>query len=252
MRAPRAIARLERHRVYLVGKDVEIWESNLNPMPVRFHDWSLESEPRPPGDLNCLFSHRTDWRDVDSGDLATFQAVRCVVTYASMSTRELLLKTKQRPLLSCLTLPNSDLSDADLEHINPNVAFLDIVGVDISDKGLAQISRLSGLRRLEIDSPYVTDAGVARLLGCKELEVLYLGKSELLTDEVFKLVGEFPKLTTLEIDSPQITDHGLLMLKGHSTLEHIHLEAGENISSDALAEVRSALDARNRAASPGD
>ena len=70
------------------------------------------------------------------------------------------------------------LSEASLRHLPsvPSLRRLDLVGLPITDQGLAPLAKLTRLERLDLDSTKITDAGLRYLEGLRELRHLrFLG-----------------------------------------------------------------------------
>jgi hypothetical protein len=92
-------------------------------------------------------------------------------------------------------------------------------GIDITDAGLAYLSGLTGLRKLELSDTslhlsrtQITDAGLANLKGLTSLSSLALNETQV-SDAGLRHLKALTGLTTLDLSSTQVTDAGLVHLK---------------------------------------
>ena len=120
----------------------------------------------------------------------------------------------------------SALSDEALRAIGhlPRLEVLKLWYGHFSDAGLRHLAPLTRLRMLVInslvddDGDLITDGGVAQLSGLTELEHLYID-SKKLTGESLKSLAKMQKLGWLTLNSPSLTDDDLRYL---ASLESLH------------------------------
>ena len=74
--------------------------------------------------------------------------------------------------------------------------FVDLSSTEVTDNGLANISKIKNLKMLNISDTRVTDAGLAHLAGLKGLRVLNLS-STTVTDAGLKQLAELENLESL-------------------------------------------------------
>lgn len=99
---------------------------------------------------------------------------------------------------------------------------LDLDNTQITDAGLAGLSRLPNLRVLHLDRTAVTSDGLASLRGLPNLEELYLMKSKV-SDFGLEYLARLPKLELLYLDQTQVTDVGLERLDESTNLRCLSL-----------------------------
>lgn len=104
----------------------------------------------------------------------------------------------------------------------------------VDDQGLADLGKLTKLKALALDFLWVTEEGLARLDGLKDLEELYLAKTPVGDEELAKL-GQFPKLKKLRLSQTFVTGAGLAHLKKLPGLEELDLSECSRLSDDGLA-----------------
>ncbi|HEX4143895.1 MAG TPA: DUF4375 domain-containing protein [Pirellulales bacterium] len=98
-----------------------------------------------------------------------------------------------------------------LRHLSP--------GTRITDDGLTNIAKLSGLRKLYMKGPF-TNAGLKHLAKLKNLTTLCIG-SERVTAEGVAIVAELGRLDQLSLDTPLLADDIIAVLLRCSALEEI-------------------------------
>lgn len=102
-------------------------------------------------------------------------------------------------------------------HVPPgaDVDELSLRGTSVTDEGLAALSLLPGLRRLDLADTGVTDAGLAHVADLRALE-------------------------RLDLSGTRVTGEGLARLKALVSLEELRL-AGTAVTDDAVAKLRESL-----------
>lgn len=90
--------------------------------------------------------------------------------------------------------------------------FLDCEGIDVTDLGLRSVSYVPQLQGLYVEnSPSVTDRGVAEIEKLSQLRQLRLARVSL-TDEGLAPLLRLRQLETLDLQGTRVTDQGLLRL----------------------------------------
>jgi hypothetical protein len=146
---------------------------------------------------------------------------------------------KDIPSLRILSFHESlcRITDAGLAHISdmPNLEILCLHGIrDITDEGVAHLSKTRSLRKLEIGVSQVTDRGLSYLSRIKTLEHLVLPQDQKgITDRGLTYLGRLPKLRHLAISrihfvDPKMnkeyyTDKGLAELANCRLLEELYI-----------------------------
>jgi len=103
-----------------------------------------------------------------------------------------------------------------------------------TDKGLAQLSRLTDLRVLRLRGRF-TDQGLASLSPLVALERLFLTRSQIQGGGTAKLTG-LAKLRVLGFDGGRVNDEGLRSIAQLKTLEELHV-ADTSITDAGLAQL---------------
>ncbi|NIP23049.1 MAG: M48 family metalloprotease [Phycisphaerae bacterium] len=146
---------------------------------------------------------------------------------------------KDIPSLRILSFHESfpRITDAGLAHISdmPNLELLCMHGIqDITDEGIANLTKMRSLRKLNISSSQVTDKGLAYLSQIKTLERLDLPQDQKgITDKGLTYLGTLPNLRHLAIsrihfNDPKMnkeyyTDKGLAALANCRLLEELYI-----------------------------
>src|SRR5436305_641645 len=111
------------------------------------------------------------------------------------------------------------LTDADLTALDglpDSVRHLDLRGHPISDVGLDRLGRFgfaASLGSLWLNSPKLTDGGLAALERCRELTHLQLCNYQI-TGAGFKHLRSLSKLETLDVDFAPVRNESLAHLVG--------------------------------------
>lgn len=100
---------------------------------------------------------------------------------------------------------------------------LGLEGTDFDDAGLESIKALKTLDLLALNrNPRVTDAGLAKLAGMKQLGELRVGDCSI-TDAGVAHMRDLTQLRLVELEGTKVTDAGLIHLKGMSKLAYLNL-----------------------------
>ena len=93
----------------------------------------------------------------------------------------------------------------------------------LTDADVAEIAKLRTVNEMEIVADRLTDAGLASLAGLRNLQVLHLEGTTMMTDEGLRSLGTLPKLRHLRLSGP-FTDKGLAYLIALPSLKALWLE----------------------------
>lgn len=123
--------------------------------------------------------------------------------------------------LEKLNLSGIKVSDEGIEHLDglDRLEWLNIYDTEVSDAGLPVLSKLPALKQLQLSGD-ISDAGVAHLSKVRKLSILDI-TSESITDEALKQISRFNRLQSASLRSTQLTDAGLKHLRGMKTLEYL-------------------------------
>lgn len=136
-----------------------------------------------------------------------------------------------------LVLGNKFASD-DLAYLKqfPRLERLRIIGADITDARLAQLSHLLRLTVLSLDATKIDGSGLVHLKNLTRLNNLQLSKTELKDASLAHLAG-LTKLTQLDLSHTPMNGAGLAHLKNLVNLEDLNL-SGTKVTDDALAHLK--------------
>ena len=93
----------------------------------------------------------------------------------------------------------------------------------LTDADVAEIAKLPAVNEMEIVADRLTDAGLASLAKIRNLQVLHLEGTALMTDEGLKALATLPTLRHLRLSGP-FTDRGLAYLAAAPSLKALWLE----------------------------
>lgn len=100
----------------------------------------------------------------------------------------------------CCEFAGSKLTDADLAQLSAlsNLNRLSLQSNQITDRGVARLSKLSHLRHLSLDDTDITDAGLDSLHTCRSLEWLSLYHTQTTPAGVERLRQAIPHLNVID------------------------------------------------------
>jgi uncharacterized membrane protein len=101
-----------------------------------------------------------------------------------------------------------DAQLAQLAPIAPALYWLDLGETGVTDAGLAALSAMKNLRRLQLDRTAITDAGLARLAPLTHLESLNLHATTI-TDAGLDSLHALPRLRSIYLWQTKVTPAGL-------------------------------------------
>jgi len=96
-------------------------------------------------------------------------------------------------------------------------------GVQITDAGLATLTKLTKLRRLDLSGAKLTTAGLAALRKFPQLERLSLWNCRGLDDGAAAVLAAMQTLVTLDVSDTPLGDAALEKLKSLPRLQHLYL-----------------------------
>lgn len=138
------------------------------------------------------------------------------------------------PKLRRLGLWRSEVTVSGLAELRNcrSLTHLELNGTMIGDAGLAEIVECRSLTYLRVEDTKVTDAGLVHLAKLPQLETLWIGENQGVTDEGLKTIGRLVNLTVLDLMSTKITRQGLVQLAGLKKLKTLLLDWNEIEEAD--------------------
>jgi hypothetical protein len=104
------------------------------------------------------------------------------------------------------------------------------------DETLAQLHRLSGLKRLDCNATRISDAGLVHLRDMTSLEWLWIAGTPVTDSGLAELKG-LTRLRELGLNGTQITDAGLVHLKEMTELRELWLN-GTGVTDEGLVHLK--------------
>jgi Leucine-rich repeat (LRR) protein len=111
---------------------------------------------------------------------------------------------------------------------------LDVSECPVQDPLLDVLGKLTKLENLDFWNTEISDAGLAKLAGLKDLKELNLENVYNITDAAMDTIAGFEKLATLNISATQITDAALPKLYGLKNLKKLNISHNPSVSSEAF------------------
>ncbi len=136
-----------------------------------------------------------------------------------------------------LALGGGQIMNEGLAHLAslPRLRYLLLHGDGFSDWAFVHLKNVPSLRIGHFGHlPQITDAGLAHLANCSQMQDLSFHWSENITNEGVRQLTRLPHLRSLDVRRSQVTDEGLAHLREVKTLESLELPA-EGISDRGLA-----------------
>jgi len=90
---------------------------------------------------------------------------------------------------------------------------LTLAGNRITDRGLAQLARMTRLKTLDLSATEVTDAGLIHLQGLKSLEAVNLGATRVTKEGLTELQTARPDLL-IELDTEPAVEEAVKLRRG--------------------------------------
>jgi len=133
------------------------------------------------------------------------------------------------PALEELNLDSCPVGDWAIAHLSdgvvPNLTALDLADTDVTDTGMAHISKFTKMTRLSLFYCNISNAGLRHLSSMTTLEALNLDSREI-DDEGLSYLCCLNRLKSLDLFSGRITDAGCVHLSKIKSLESLELCGG--------------------------
>ena len=118
---------------------------------------------------------------------------------------------------------------------------LDLCGSNVTDAGLARLSRLTQLESIDLRYTHVTDEGLSHLQDLESLTELHLGGraynvAKKITDRGIKHLRKLKKLTKLSLGGTKMTNDSVAVIMGMPRLTHLEVWA-TGVHDDGLADL---------------
>ncbi len=185
-----------------------------------------------------LSKRRTEFTDQSIDQLSTLRELRQL----SLRFRDITDVGRERlaPLsnLESLNLSRTKVSNSGLRHLRAlqKLRHLDLSGTAVTDEGLSDLSELpdleelvvgvtfdgEGRNRKRIEAAQITDDGVVRLAGLRQLRGLNL-RGTRVTDDGLGALRTLDHLTTLDLIETRVTDAGVAFLEDYQGLQTVKL-----------------------------
>ncbi len=193
----------------------------------------------PAREITCTFHHVCkDWRNlslVNDGclDLSGLRNL-------SDSDLKTILDKASGARITSINLSNcTNITDVGLAHLSKltSLSSLNLRGCKITDTGLAYVAKLTSLSSLNLDwCTKITDAGLAHLSKLTLLSSLNLSMCYTITDAGLAHLSKLTLLSSLNLCyCENITDAGLAHLSKLTLLSSLYLSGCKNISDAGLA-----------------
>jgi Leucine Rich Repeat (LRR) protein len=114
---------------------------------------------------------------------------------------------------------------------------LEIVRMQVTDLGIAQLRSLKRLRSLDLTGVNVTAQGIEALVGLPGLQNLVLAHAPHIDDSSVAAICRLRQLKALDLRGTRIGNGALRQLSGIRTLKKISL-SGAGVTADAVAAFR--------------
>jgi hypothetical protein len=191
--------------------------------------WNVVDSP-----INCTFYHEAKGR-------VTLPAGVGLVFYPNglISERPDYLAKFPHGSLQVLEALGLDINDQLLANIGrlSGLQRLDLNETDISDTGLANFKDLKTLRSLSINKTLFKGPGLASLAGLDKMEVLNISGNSL-APGTLKRLAPFKRLNTLMVTHCVLSDADLVDIAKVNTLTFINLSFNHGITDSGLANLK--------------
>lgn len=137
--------------------------------------------------------------------------------------------------LEGLVIAGTFIDDATFSRVvqsMPQLNELDIGHIDLTNRSIDSILKLTRLRSLSINKTKINDAGIAKLAGLKSLTYLDLRETPI-TDSSLASISKMQGLRTLNLANTKVTDKGLRYLISMPNLKRLDLS--QTAITDATA-----------------
>ena len=138
----------------------------------------------------------------------------------SVDMSDLTIPLGERPVISVRAVGNMEDSELIQAALFRKLDSLAVESPRITDEGVAGICGLPRLRYVALESPKVGDPSIKHIAKLPSLEILSLSKTGV-TDAGMKDIVAMPKLKRLVLNDTALTDAGLKTLVGAKKLESL-------------------------------
>jgi hypothetical protein len=144
--------------------------------------------------------------------------------------------TKLRELVAHLT----SLGARAIWDGEDRVSSIAMFGDDVTDRDLASLRQLPGLRQVNLTRTRISDAGLFHLAKLESVEVLLLGGVDI-SDEGIELLETLTNLKQLNLTLTGVSDLSMPLLSRMTQLEFLWLEGTDisDVGLEAIAEMKS-------------
>jgi hypothetical protein len=112
-------------------------------------------------------------------------------------------------------------------------------GTKVTDAGVAKLTALKNLKRLDLSGSPVTPAGLKRIEGLQRLERLSLWNCTALDDTIAPTLAGLPNLSSLDLSYTGVSDAAMKQFSGMARLKDLYL-TDTKVTSDAAEAWRKA------------
>lgn len=190
--------------------------------------------------LQTLQMNQTGVSDLSS--VAKIRTLENVELNKSLVTSASLNSLTQLPNLKSLRVQEDALNDSAIDVFlkMPKLEYLSIgKNPEITDSGVAKLSKLSNLKTLRLVSLHIGDASLKNVDQLKNLKTIDLNGTNI-TDKSLAKLSQMP-LRELYLSSTNVTDAGLRLLSKCGTLDHVTLNDCPKVSKEAVIELTDSL-----------
>ena len=145
--------------------------------------------------------------------------------------------------IKSLYLPNTSVTDAGLEqHVRPMATLVNLylTGSQVTDAGLQHLVGLDKLRVLYVNDLPITDDGLADVAKITGLAGLSLDYTQVTDAGLQDHISKMPNVKMLFLRNTQITDEGLASLESMEELAHLDLK-DTAVTDEGVARFQEAL-----------
>jgi internalin A len=164
--------------------------------------------------------------EVESYDLSKFSKLEALFINSRYVTNRSLVHLRKLPeSLADLFLIDTPVDDKEMVPLLQRLKSLRrlrLQGMDVSERTLTEIGKLSGLTLLGLKGAKFTDASLSGIENLRRLRHLLLSETPV-TDRGLEKVRALKSLITIELAGTKITDAGLVNLAGIEGLVHVDL-----------------------------
>jgi hypothetical protein len=165
-----------------------------------------------------------EWLEEARGTLKVPENLKVKLKISTREASLSALETLAENDLHALDLSHSKVTDASLGHLSrlSGLKVLELASTCIGDDGLSAVSALSNLQSLGLSHSRIASSGLAHLKGLKMLREIWFSDTAV-DDSGLQFFEEMPLLVQLGMSSTRVTDQGLSHLAGLKNLLRVYL-----------------------------